>query len=99
MATAVRYVVTSPATSRTLRDALQEAINRGDRTISITAESSLGDTKIEFEFILERNRYNEVGVQYSGQIAGLGFASVTAFTHPDMADEPATLAFIRRHTP
>jgi hypothetical protein len=94
-----RYVITSPATSRELREHLDAAINEGSRTAGLALSDLDTHETLQIEFTLVQARYRDMSAEYIGKLPDQGAATITAMTHPDLSDTPARLTLVRRPTP
>lgn len=94
-----RYTISSPATSQLLREALDEAINTGSRSLELTATDIDTGEEVSLVFTLTQARYREMSAEYVGELQDKGVATIVAFTHSDLGHTPARLTLVRRDTP
>jgi hypothetical protein len=94
-----RYLISSPATSAELRDALQAAIDAGTRTVPLSCTDIDSQETAQFEFRLVQTRYREMSTEFLGTLADQSTATIVVMTHPDLSSTPARLTLARRHTP
>lgn len=102
MAVLVRYLVTSPATSKEFVSAIREAIDNGSRTVTFAAKDTLTNEAIASIFTLRRSHYDtsdSVLARYTGTLDDNSIATISAYTHPDMSDTPAQLTLVRQSAP
>ena len=94
-----RYIISSPASSAEIRDALQEAIDNGSRTVQLTCTDTESQETVMFEFKLVQTRYREMSTEFLGALSDHSIATIIAVTHPDLSSTPARLTLSRRTTP
>lgn len=94
-----RYTITSPATSRELRDVLDAAIDEGSRTARLVLTDIDTHETFEIEFTLIQARYRDMSAEYLGKLPDQSAATINAMIHPDLSDTPARLTLVRRNTP
>lgn len=94
-----RYIISSPASSVEIRDALQEAIDNGTRTVQLTCTDTETQETVMFEFKLVQTRYREMSTEFLGKLPDHSTATIIAVTHPDLSSTPARLTLARRSTP
>ena len=94
-----RYKITSPATSRDLREMLDAAINEGSRTVRLSLSDIDTHEIIDTEFTLGQARYRAMSAEYIGKLSDHGAATISAMTHTDLSGTPAQLTLVRRPTP
>lgn len=94
-----RYTITSPPTSRELRDLLDAAIDDGSRKVRLVLADIDTHETLETEFTLGQVRFHNMSAEYIGKLNDHGVATIIAMTHPDLKDTPARLTLVRRPAP
>lgn len=94
-----RYTITSPATSKELRDQLDAAIDEGSRTARLVLSDIDTNGTFEVEFTLIQAQYRNMSAEYVGKLADQSAATITVMIHPDLNDTPARLTLVRRTAP
>lgn len=100
MAQALRYHITSPATSREFTQRMRAAIDDGSYRIPIVAQLIEGIEQIETCFTLHGSHYGDrLMKRYSGKLDTGELVTISVHTHVSYENTKAQLALNRQTAP